>query len=108
MIAPQTRLSPLRRRPWMNERRPRSTLSPSLESNAGSTVSEPSIATATTVIVATPKEAKVASAVKNMPAIATSTVEPDTSTERPEVAAAASSAASLLRPAARSSRSRFK
>ena len=62
----------------------------------------------TTVIVATPKEAKVASAVKNMPAIATRTVEPETSTDRPEVAAAASNAASSLRPAARSSRSRFK
>ena len=34
------------------------------------------------------------------------TVMPETSTARPEVAAAASMAASLLRPAARSSRTR--
>ena len=33
-------------------------MSPSFESTAGSTVSDPSIATATTVIVATPKDAK--------------------------------------------------
>ena len=38
----------------------------------------------------------------------TITVRPEMSTERPEVAAAAASAASLLRPAARSCRSRFK
>ena len=75
---------------------------------AGRTVSEPSTATATTRIVATPKEAKVASPVRNMPAIATITVRPEMSTERPEVAAAASSAARSLRPAARSSRSRFR
>ena len=43
-----------------------------------------------------------------LPAMATRTVNPETSTERPDVAAAASSAASSLRPAARSSRSRFK
>ena len=36
------------------------------------------------------------------------TVAPETSTERPDVAAAISSASSGLRPAARSSRSRFK
>ena len=86
----------------------RSTLSPSLDSSAGSTVSDPSIATATTVIVATPKDAKPGSKVSNMPAMATRTVIPEISTERPDVAAAASSAASSLRPAARSSRSRFK
>ena len=43
---------------------------------------------------------------KNIPAIATMTVSPDISTDRPEVAAAARSAASWSRPAARSSRSR--
>ena len=59
MIAPQMRPSPSSRRSrWTNGTRPRSTLSPSLESSAGNTVSEPSIATATTVIVATPKDAK--------------------------------------------------
>ena len=83
-------------------------MSPSLERIAGNTVSDPSIATATTVIVATPKEMKPASLVKNIPAMATRTVRPEMRTERPDVAAAASSAASSLRPAARSSRSRFK
>ena len=86
----------------------RSTLSPSRESTAGSTVSEPSTATATTRIVASASEAKVGSPVRNMPAIATITVRPEMSTERPEVAAATSSAARSLRPAARSWRSRFK
>jgi hypothetical protein len=41
-----------------------------------------------------------------MPAIAIITVTPDTRTERPDVAAAAAIAASLLRPAARYSRTR--
>ncbi len=40
--------------------------------------------------------------------MATITVTPEMSTERPDVAAAASSAARSPRPAARSSRSRFK
>ena len=44
--------------------------------------------------------------VRNMPAIAMITVMPEISTARPDVAAAMSSASSLLRPAARSSRSR--
>ncbi len=52
------------------------------------------MATATTVIVAMPNEAKLASNVSSMPAIATRTVTPEMSTERPDVAAAASSAAS--------------
>ena len=52
-IADQTRFSPRsRRRRPMNGMRPFSTRSPSFESSAGSTVSEPSIATATTIIVA--------------------------------------------------------
>ena len=55
-----------------------------------------------------PSEANVESPVRNMPAMATITVRPEISTERPDVAAAASSAACSLRPAARSSRSRFK
>ena len=87
MIAPQIRPSPsLRRNRWTNGTRTRSTPSPSLESRAGSTVNEPSIATATTVIVATANDANAASPVKNMPAIATRTVQPETSTERPDVA----------------------
>ena len=71
-------------------------------------MSEPIIATPTTIIVARPNEAKVASPVKNMPAMATITVRPEISTDRPEVAAAASSAAPPLRPAARSSRRRLR
>lgn len=84
------------------------TRSPSHESSPGSTVSDPTTAIATTVIVAIANEPNVLSPVKNMPAIATITVSPEISTERPDVAAAASSAACSLRPAARSSRSRFK
>jgi hypothetical protein len=60
------------------------------------------------VIVASASDAKILSPVRNMPAIAAMTVRPETSTERPEVAAAASTAACTLRPAARSSRARFK
>ena len=86
--------------------RPFSILSPSLPSSAGSTVSEPIIATKTTSIVPTEKDMKVLSPEKNMPAIAIRTVKPETSTARPEVAAAASSAARSPRPARRSSRSR--
>ncbi len=101
--APQNRPSPSSRRSRPTSgTRSRSTLSPSLESTAGSTVSEPITATATTRIVARAREAKVASPVRNMPDIATITVSPEISTERPEVAAAASSAARSLRPAARS------
>ena len=96
----------LRRRRCTNGTRPFSTRSPSLESIAGSTVSEPSIATATTIIVPTEKDMNVLSPERNMPAIAIRTVMPETSTARPEVAAAAASAALSLRPARRSSRSR--
>ena len=60
------------------------------------------------MIVARPNEANVESPVRNKPAIATITVRPEMSTERPAVAAATSSASRSLRPAARSSRSRFK
>jgi hypothetical protein len=51
-------------------------------------------------------DSNVLSPVKYMPAIAAMTVNPETSTERPDVAAAASSAASASLPAARSSGSR--
>ena len=92
----------------MNGIRPRLTLSPSRESSAGRTVREPSIATATTIIVAIPNERYVLSPENSIPAIATITVRPEMSTDRPDVAAAASIAARVLLPAARSSRSRFK
>ena len=106
-IAPQTRASPSCRlsRP-RNGTRTFSTRSPSHESIAGSTVSEPIIATATTIIVPIANDMNVLSPEKNMPAIAIMTVMPEMSTARPDVAAAASSAAVSLRPARRSSRSR--
>ena len=91
----------------MNGTRNRSTLSPSAERIAGRTVSEPITATATTIIVATPKGANPSPA-KSKPPIATMTIAPEMRTERPDVAAAISSASSELRPAARSSRSLFK
>jgi hypothetical protein len=55
--AAQKRFSPPSRRIRPRKgMRPFSTRSPSLERSAGSTVSEPSMATATTIIVATPNE----------------------------------------------------
>ena len=85
-----------------------STRSPSFESRAGSTVSEPMTATATTMIVPVANEAKLEIPPRYMPAMATITVKPEISTARPEVAAAASMAASFSRPAARSSRARLR
>ena len=82
-------------------------MSPRRDSTAGNTVNEPSIAIPTTIIVAIPKPRYDLSPENIMPAIAIITVKPEIRTERPEVAAAASIAARPLRPAARSSRSRF-
>jgi hypothetical protein len=105
--ADQSRFSPAgRRRRPMNGIRPFSTRSPRRESSAGSTVSEPSMATPTTTIVPTANDMNDLSPVRNIPAIADITDTPEMSTERPEVAAAASSAARWPLPAARSSRSR--
>ena len=59
-------------------------------------MSEPSTATATTMIVPVANEAKFEIPPRYMPAMATITVKPEISTARPEVAAAASMAASLL------------
>ena len=69
-------------------------------------MSEPIIATATTIIVPIEKDMNDLSPERNMPAMAMRTVMPEMRTARPEVAAAASRAACSLRPAARSSRSR--
>ncbi len=66
------------------------------------------MATPTTIIVAIPKDRYVLSPENSIPAIAIITVTPEMSTERPDVAAAASSAARWPRPAARSSRSRLR
>ena len=84
MIAPHTRPSPSApRRRWTKGTRPRSTWSPSFDSAAGSTVSDPTMAIATTVIVASANEAKPGSPVRNMPDIAIMTVMPETRTARP-------------------------
>ncbi len=83
-----------------------STLSPSADSRAGSTVSEPSIAVATTRMVPIAKLVNVASKVRNMPAIATITVSPETQIDRPEVCAAITRARCGSAPLRRSSRSR--
>ena len=105
----QKRLSPTR---WSGLRRPGTfplfTRSPSFESTAGRTVSEPSTDTATTRIVPAAKLLKVASPLMNMADIATITVTPEIRTERPDVAAAASIEAHSVRPAARSSRARLR
>ena len=103
---PQARASPVRRSGAKNGTRPLFTLSPSFDRIAGSTVSEPITAIATTRMVPVANDMKVAAPPKYMPAIAAITVIPDTSTARPEVAEAASRAASSERPRARSSRSR--
>jgi hypothetical protein len=87
---------------------PFSTFSPRCASRAGSTVSEPIIATPTTVMEAMPKPIVALLPEKSMPAIAIITVSPEMRTERPEVAAAASIAAREPLPAARSSRSRLR
>ncbi len=73
---------------------------------AGSTVTEPSTAVITTMMVARPIALKSAIPVSSIPAMATQTVSPETSTERPEVAAAICRAGLGLAPSARSSRSR--
>jgi hypothetical protein len=93
------------RRPW-NGTRPFSTLSPSLESTAGRTVRAANIDTSTTMIVAVANETNIGIPARYMPAIETATVSPEMSTARPEVAAAASTAASFSYPAALNSRAR--
>ena len=60
--------------------RPFPTRSPSLCISAGNTVSEPTIAQATTTIVPRPIDSKVGSPERSMPATATSTVAPEMST----------------------------
>ena len=75
-------------------------------SSAGSTVSEPMIAVATTRIVARAMPENTPLPARNMPLIAAMTVRPETSTARPEVAAAISIASTRPAPRARSCRSR--
>ncbi len=100
----------MRDSPWLRWRmrprigtRPFSTLSPSLDSTAGRTVSEPRTATPTTRIVPTANDWNTMLPAKNMPAIAIITVRPEMRTAWPDVAAANASASSDERPASRSS-----
>ena len=58
------------------------------------------------MIEPTPSEVKMLSPANSMPAIAIITVRPETITARPEVAEAIAIASRVLRPRARSSRSR--
>ncbi len=95
------------RRAWpRNGIRPSSTWSPSSDISAGSTVTEPATAMSTTEMVATAKPANSCMPDRNIPAMATITVSPEISTDRPEVAAAIRSEDCGSCPAARSSRSR--
>ena len=108
-MAPQKRESP----PFLLSRCtngifPFSTRSPSQERSAGSTVNEPATAMATTMIVPIAIEVQIAVPPKKSPASAMITVSPEMRTARPDVAAAASSAAAGPLPAARSSRSRLR
>ena len=105
-IQDQTRDSPVRRSGFRKGTRPLFTRSPSFDSTAGSTVSDPSTAIATTRIVPVANDANVSAPPKYIPAIAMITVMPEIRTARPEVEAAASRAASSDSPRARSSRSR--
>ena len=91
------------RRAAMTGTRPFSTRSPSFDSVAGSTVIEPTTATATTIIVPMPNDVKTALPASSMPAIAIMTVSPETRTARPDVAAATARASAGGRPASRSS-----
>ena len=59
------------------------------------------------MIVPVANEAKFEIPPRYMPAMATMTVKPEITTARPEVAAAASMAAFVSRPASRSSRARL-
>ena len=109
-MAPHMRDSPpeARRRFVTNGTRPFSVQPRRLSDmiSAGSAVSEPSIATATTSMVPTPNEVNTGLPARNSPAMAVMTVKPEMSTARPDVAAAISSACSGERPLPRSSISR--
>ena len=80
--------------------------SPSLPRRAGRTVSDPTIALATTSIALIPIEVKIFEPDNSIPAMAMSTVTPETRTALPEVAPARTTASSPC-PRRRSSRSRL-
>ncbi|MBB2740552.1 UNVERIFIED_ORG: hypothetical protein FHR35_000372 [Microbispora rosea subsp. rosea] len=86
--------------------RPPSTRRPSRASSAGSTVTEPIIARPTTSTAPTVSPRKLSSPVNSRPARHSITVRPETTTACPEVRAVISSARTMSRPPARSSRAR--
>jgi len=87
--------------------RPRSMRGPSSSSTAGSTVSEPTTAQATTAIVPAAMPLKMSDPTTNCAAIAIATVVPAMTTVRPDVRAVRSSASCDDSPRARSSRDRI-
>jgi hypothetical protein len=108
-IAPHTRDSPvdalMRDR---NGMRPLSMLVPRRCIRAGRTESEPTMATATTIIVPIPIDLNVGSPTTIIPATAISTVTPEMRTAWQEVRAVRSSASCGVWPRCRSSRSRLR
>ena len=88
--------------------RGRSTQRPSATSSAGSTVIDPTTATATTTIAPSARESKVTTSTRKRPAMDAATARPETRIEWPEVWAAISTASRVVRPRARSSRSRLR
>ena len=98
------RRDPLRRR--RGHSRPRSIRSPSSASIAGSTVSDPTTAIATTRIAPSAIEVNTPKPVNSSPASPITTVIPATRIARPTVAEVAASAASAVAPSRRSTRSR--
>ena len=105
MVAAQNRLSPVALR-CRKGIRGRSILSPSRLSTAGSTVSEPSTATATTRTVPIAIDRKTACPDSSSPHIETTTATPEVTTARPLVAAAMSIACDRVAPCVISSRMR--
>ena len=95
------------RRCGKNGIRPRSIRCPSSSSSAGSTVTDPATAHATTVIVPLAMPLKMSEPITYMPAIAIATVVPETITVLPDVRAVRSSAWCDGRPRRRSSRDRI-
>jgi hypothetical protein len=83
-----------------------STQRPSRLSNAGSTVTEPTIASPTTRAAPIVSPRNGAIPLNSSPVMHSITVRPETSTTRPEVRAVIRNASWTVRPAARSSRSR--
>ena len=86
--------------------RPRSSRGPSSRNVAGRTVTAPRTAQATTAIAAVAIPLRVLTPTRYIPAIATATVAPETTTALPDVASVVSSASSIAAPRLRSARER--